>query len=127
MNTLNLKLPKNFFKDYARGQPCLIRVAATAGYQCSHTDTTVLCHPSIAGLKAMGSRKASVPDIGAAWGCSVCHDLVDRRRAPVVGSPAALLMLEGADSFKLFLDNALLEGVIRTIDALVKAGVLPNP
>ncbi len=136
-NGISLTFPKDFFKDYAREQPCMIRVAAACGYQCSTGETSVLCHPSVAGLKAMGSRAASVPDIGAAWGCNTCHDLVDRRLAPVVGSPAALLMAsvsgtfiassDGAAAFKLFLDNALLEGVIRTIDALVKAGVLPNP
>ena len=126
--TINLKFPKDFFKKYAKGKPCMIRIAAAAGYQCADVDTTVLCHPSIAGLKAMGSRKASVPDIGAAWGCNVCHDLIDRRRAPVVGSPLALVMHEeGAANFKLVLQNAILEGATRTIDALVRAGVLPNP
>lgn len=115
---------KDFFKDHAEGQPCLVRVARVAGYECGSPETTVLCHPSIAGLKATGSRAASVPDIGAAHGCMVCHDLCDGRRKPVKGS--ALDDLNPADR-KMLLQNALLEGVIRTITKLVKAGILPNP
>lgn len=124
MNTINLKFPKDFFKKYAKDKPCMIRVAAAAGYQCGHTDTTVLCHPSIAGLKAMGSRKASVPDIGGAWGCHVCHDLCDGRIRPTKESSVGCV---GDAMAVVILKDAILEGVIRTIDALVKAGVLPNP
>ncbi len=126
MNTLNLKFPQDFFKDYARDKPCMIRVAAAAGYRCSTGETTVLCHPSIAGLKAMGSRKASVPDIGGAWGCNVCHDLVDGRLKPDRNSALGEMVGDGP-FLKLVLQNAILEGATRTIDALVKAGVLPNP
>ena len=124
--TMNLKFPKDFFKNYAKGQPCMIRVAAAAGYQCADVDTTVLCHPSVAGIKAMGSRKASVPDIGGAWGCNVCHDLCDGRIKPARGSHLDELAGEG-EFLKMVLQNAILEAVVRTIDALVKAGVLPNP
>ena len=36
--------------------------------------------------------------------------------------------LAGDGAFlKMVLQNAILEGAMRTIDALVKAGVLPNP
>ncbi len=102
----------------------MIRVAASAGYQCGHPDTTVLCHPSISGLKAIGSRKASVPDIGAGWGCVVCHDLCDgRRRAKRLSMIGEL----PTETQQLVLQNALLEGVERTISALVKKGILPNP
>lgn len=123
--TLNLKLPRDFFKDYARGKPCQIRVAASCGYTCMNEETTVLCHPSIAGLKAMGSRKSSVPDIGGAWGCMVCHDLVDGRRKPKPGSTMA--DVPDGTIRKTLLQNAFLEGVIRTVHELVKRGVLPNP
>lgn len=125
VNQITVTLPQEFFKDYARGRECLIRVARAAGYACADVDTTVLCHPSVAGLKAIGSREASVPDIGGAWGCHVCHDLVDGRRKPAEGSPIAEI---GDDDLQaLVLKHAHLEGVIRTIDELVKAGVLPNP
>ena len=125
-NTISLKFPQDFFKNYARDKPCMIRVAAAAGYQCATGETSVLCHPSIAGLKAMGSRKASVPDIGGAWGCNVCHDLCDGRIKPARGSHLDDLAGDGA-FLKMVLQNAILEGAMRTIDALVKAGVLPNP
>ncbi len=126
--TMSIKFPQEFFKDYARGKECQIRVARSAGYGCGHVDTTVLCHPSIAGLKAMGSRKASVPDIGGAWGCDVCHALCDGRIRPKQHSPLADMAKETDGPFvKLLIQNALLEGSIRTIDKLVKAGVLPNP
>ncbi len=124
--TLNLKFPKDFFKNYAKGKPCMIRVAAAAGYQCADVDTTVLCHPSVAGIKAYGSRKASAPDIAGAWGCNVCHDLCDGRIRPTRNSALADLAGEG-EFLKMVLQNAILEGATRTIDALVKAGVLPNP
>lgn len=111
-NTISLKFRKGFFKDYAENQECMIRVARCAGLQCDH-GTTVLCHPSIAGLKAMGKRSSSVPDIGGAWGCLTCHSIVDGRITTDIHK----------DTLRLY----HLEGVERTIHALVKAGVLPNP
>ena len=112
-NTLSLKFRKDFFKDYARGKPCLIRIAACVGLRCDGDDTTVLCHPTVAGLKAMGKRSASVPDIGAAWGCNTCHAIVDGRITTDLQK----------DTLRLYHHEA----VTRTIDALVKAGILPNP
>lgn len=125
VDTLRIRFPQDFFKQYARGRECLIRVSAVCGYECSDWDTTVLCHPTLAGLKAVGSRKASVPDIGAAWGCRVCHDLIDGRMKPRKGSPVD--EIDNATARRMFMQNAHLEGVIRTINELVKAGVLPNP
>lgn len=122
--TINLKFPSDFFKNYARDKPCQVRVASSAGFQCGPTDTTVLAHPSVAGLKAMGSRKASVPDIGAAWACCVCHDLVDGRMKP---RPTSFIGVCSQAEQQIILKNAHYEGVLRTIAALVKAGVLPNP
>ena len=111
-NTLSLKFRKDFFKDYAENQDCMIRVACVVGLHCDH-GTTVLCHPTIKGLKAMGKRSASIPDIGAAWGCLTCHSIVDGRITTQLQK----------DTLRLY----HLEGVGRTIDALVKAGILPNP
>ncbi len=112
--TLQVKFPQDFFKKYARDQDCQVRIAGIVGMQCNHEPgATMLCHPSIAGLKAMGSRKSSVPDLGGAWGCNVCHDICDGRTK--VDLPKETIQLY------------LLEAVIRTINELVKAGVLPNP
>ncbi len=106
---------KDFFKDYARGKPCLIRVASLYGLQCGSVETTSLCHVTMAGYKAIGSRKRSLPDLCGAWGCNVCHDLVDgRMRVPY--------SVEG-DQLELWHAQA----VMRTLDQLVKDAVLPNP
>ena len=112
-NAISLTFRKDFFKDYARGQQCKIRIARLEGRQCDPPETTVLCHPTTAGIKAYGSRKFSTPDIGAAWGCMTCHAMVDG------GIKTEL----PKDTLRLY----HLEGVQRTIDALVKAGILPNP
>ena len=115
-NTISLKFNQDFFKNYARDKDCQIRIAAMYGLQCNtEPGNVVLCHPSIAGLKAMGSRSSSVPDIGGAWGCDVCHGLVDGR----------IKLPYSVEGDQLMLWH--LEGVIRTINELVKAGVLPNP
>ncbi len=107
---LTLSWRKDAFKDIAEGQPCLIRIAGTAGLSCSH-GTTVLCHISMPGLKAMG--KKLVPDICGAWGCYTCHGIVD-------GHIKTDLPKETIQLYHL-------EGMARTVDALVRAGALPNP
>jgi hypothetical protein len=115
--TLNLKFPKDFFKTYAKGKPCLIRIAALClSEHCAPDDTTVLCHYTLAGYKAMGSRKASLPDLCGAWGCRTCHDICDLR------IPVRKELATGAD-----IKRWHAEGVMRTLDQLVKDGVLPNP
>jgi hypothetical protein len=114
--TLNLKFPKDFFKDYAKDKECLIRIAAVCLAEPCAPDTTVLCHFTLAGYKAMGSRKASLPDLCGAWGCRTCHDICDGRIA---------VRSELATKKDIKLWHA--EAVMRTLDALVKAGVLPNP
>ena len=117
MNTLNLKFPKRFFMDYARGKPCLIRIARQCGYQsCAGSETTVNAHFTLKGYKAMGSKKASLPDVCGAHSCSVCHGLVD-------GAIKPLNKMISYEQIQLW--HA--EGVMRTLDLLVKNGVLPNP
>lgn len=108
-------LRKRFFMDYARGKPCLIRIARVCGFaSCGGPETTVNAHFTLAGYKAMGSKKASLPDICGAHGCNICHGIVD-------GTIKTELMTY--DEKQL----AHAEGVMRTLDLLVKEGVLPNP
>jgi hypothetical protein len=114
-NSMLLKFPKDFFKKYAKGKPCMIRIAGMYRLQCGSEETTSLCHFTMAGYKAIGSRAASLPDLAGAWGCNVCHDLVDGRRPVPISVEGDQLQLWHA------------EGVMRTLDALVKEGVLPNP
>lgn len=111
-NTLNLKFPKDFFKKYAKGKPCMIRIAAMEGMQCASDETTVLCH--LPGFKAMGSRKAGAPDLCAAWGCATCHGLVDNVIKPKVMDRREVELYHH-------------QGAARTLAQLVADGVLPNP
>ncbi len=107
---------KDFFKDYAKGKVCLIRVAPLIGVPCGDQATTVLCHYTMAGYKATGSRKHSLPDLCGAWGCNVCHDICDAR-----------VMNYHHEFDEHELERYHGEGVMRTLDWLVKAGLLPNP
>lgn len=109
------KLRKRFFMDYARGKPCLIRIARQCGYHACHgPETTVNAHFTLKGYKATGSKKASLPDICGAHACDVCHGLVDGRLRTTTMSYDELQLAHA-------------EGVMRTLDLLVKDGVLPNP
>ena len=114
-NSISLTFPQDFFKDYAKGKTCQVRISSEVhGMPCATDDTTVLGHFTMAGYKAMGSRQSSLPDLCGAWICSRCHDIVDGR----VPSP---------DHTRNQIQLWHAEGVMRTLDALVKAGVLPNP
>ena len=109
---------KDYFKDAAKGKPCLIRIVRTClGESCASDETTVLCHFTMPGYKAIGSREASLPDLCGAWGCRTCHDICDGR--------IQAWRDIGITSREIQFWHA--EGVMRTLDALVKAGVLPNP
>ena len=115
--TLNLKFPRDFFKNYARDKPCMVRIAREFGYQCGPPDTTVLAHITLPGLKAMG--KKLVPDLCGAWACSTCHGIVDGQLAP---RPDYRNRHTKNDINRWFY-----EGVMRTLAQLVDDGVLPNP
>lgn len=88
-------------RELARGKRCQIRLPG-----CNHDpETTVLCHLRLIGISGMGHK---AEDLLAAWGCSACHDLVDR------SSPLDYEKRRAA----------LLEGVARTIHQLVELGVV---
>lgn len=71
----------------ARGEECTIRLPMVCNFDI---ETTVLCHSnSQADGKGM-ALKAS--DTRAAYGCSACHDVVDRRRDPPEGITRELVM-----------------------------------
>lgn len=117
MNTVNLKFPKDFFKTYAKGKPCMVRIASTFGHSCASEETTVLAHITLPGMKAMG--KKLVPDLCGAWACATCHGIVD-------GQIVARPYLQGRYT-KSDINLFFYEGVMRTLDQLVRDGVLPNP
>lgn len=65
----------------------------------------MLCHLRLIGVSGMNHK---AEDLLGAWGCSVCHDLVDR------SSPLAYEKRRAA----------LLEGVARTIHQLCELDVV---
>ena len=84
----------------AEGKECQIRLSGVCN---GDNDTVVLCHLNGGG---MGAKRA---DIHGAYGCSRCHDEVDRRTR----------ILE-AD----FVCQCHLEAIIRTQDIMISEGIL---
>ena len=59
-------------RDSAKGEQCTLNVAGVCNY---NSETTVLCH-----IKTEGGQMAGKPaDYSACFGCSDCHDFIDRR------------------------------------------------
>lgn len=89
--------------DEARDKDCLIRIPSICIFDPA---TVVLCHVRMANVTG-GAQKA--PDTCGAWGCVACHDVID-----------------GRVKTNLFTDEELklmhLQGVIRTLHALDRAG-----
>ena len=83
-------------RDYARGQPCQVRLPGCDG----GGETTVLAHARIIGVSGMGLK---APDILAAHCCGSCHSKADTDHANELD---------------------FLRGVMRTQALLVKKGVL---
>jgi len=93
--------------ESARGEDCQIRIPAVCNFDPA---TVVWCH---AGGSAAGKgigMKAN--DLLGSYGCSSCHDVVDRR-APV---PMGLTYME----VKLY----FLEGLMRSLLILIKKGLV---
>ncbi len=89
--------------DAARGEPCQVRIPGV----CNHdTSTTVLAHYRLAGLCGVGSKP--LPILGA-HACSACHDACDFR-----------VRAEGFTTLQV--RSMHLEGVLRTIDKLIRTG-----
>lgn len=65
--------------------------------------TTVLAHVRLAGITGMGMK---ADDLLAAWACSECHRITEQEK--------------GDD----YIQRCFLEGVLRTQNELLKAGVL---
>lgn len=59
-------------RNSARGEDCTFQIAGVCNY---NPDTVVLCHlPD----ESHGAGKKA-DDISAAYGCTACHDAIDRR------------------------------------------------
>lgn len=86
-------------RKLARGKPCQVRIPEVCD---GGGETTVLAHFRLIGVSGMGLKS---PDLTGAWCCGPCHAYVDSRHD---------------DLTQLMLAH----GVFRTINALVKDGVL---
>lgn len=62
-------------RKLAEGRDCKLRLPGVCNRDSS---TVVLCH-----IKRGWCGSLKPPDVVAVWGCSACHDVIDRR----VGNP----------------------------------------
>ncbi len=89
----------------ARGRDCQVRLPGCP----NNTETTVLAHYRLAGTCGVGIKPNNLQ---GAWCCDYCHGVCDGRiKAP-----------EGWTREDIRLAHA--EGVMRTIDILVREGVV---
>ena len=66
------KIVSKKIRNSARGEDCTFQIVGVCNY---NPETTVLCHlPSMS--KGIGTKS---DDICSAYGCSSCHDIIDRR------------------------------------------------
>ncbi|MEI7143266.1 DUF1364 domain-containing protein [Pectobacterium brasiliense] len=91
------------FKKEARGRDCQIRIPGVCNF---NPETTVLTHYRLAGTCGTGIKP---DDRQAAWGCSACHDEIDRRTRHIDTETARLCHAEG---------------VMRTLNILISEGKL---
>jgi len=72
------KLRSDAITRAAKGAPCTLRIASfLTGHDCME-GTTVYCHLGSIG-QGMSTKESN---LNGAFGCAMCHDLVDGRRKP---------------------------------------------
>ena len=89
-------------RKYAEGKPCGFRLPGICN---GNPETTVLCH-----IKRGWNASMKPPDVIAVWGCSNCHDVVDRR----AGNPWT----------EEELDAMILESLVQQLEIYVKDEIL---
>ncbi len=94
----------NPIRDSAKGAPCLLRVPHVCR---NERDTVVHCHVRLFGSAGVGLKPNDLIGVRA---CYHCHDWLDDR----TGSRIHFDMKE----------QIILGGLIRTLDALVREGVI---
>ena len=88
-------------RAYAKNKPCQIRLPGICSGDVSQTR---LCHVRMAGVTGGGMK---APDVLGAWGCHPCAIRTENG-------------YEGTDEVRL----AFLQGVVRTQNMLIEAGLL---
>ncbi|MBL4898095.1 MAG: DUF1364 family protein [Colwellia sp.] len=100
----------------ADGSPCTLRIASFyPGHFCALPDTVVGCHLPIWG-KGTGTK---VTDMGVAFGCMHCHDILDGRN-----KPAQTYIM---DRYPSALAERMLHGLTETQALLIQMGALVVP
>lgn len=89
----------------ANGMPCALRLPGI----CNHNpQTTVFCH-----LPGLGKSHASkVSDLHGSFGCSACHDAIDRHTYHLHGLTDAMVL------------DAMLRGLCETQARMIGLGVI---
>jgi len=103
----------------AMGSPCTARLASFLGLQCESRATTVNAHLPVLGK----GTSTKVTDMASSFTCSLCHDILDRRRPELFDAIAerypagiALRMLESlVETHAILIDM----GVIQVKDARI--------
>lgn len=106
------KVRSDAIMQAADGQPCSLRIASFVGLSCSGTHTTVGCHLPVIGRGV--ATKAT--DLAVAFGCQVCHDILDGRN-----QNAQALILE---KYPAAVANRLLNALVETQARLVGMGII---
>ncbi len=87
-------------RRHARNKPCQVRLVAICSGNAAET---VLAHVRLAGVSGAGMKS---PDLLGAWACSRCHEVTEREKR----------------DDKIM--RAYYEGVIRTQNMLIEAGLV---
>jgi len=92
-------------RNSARGQDCFIRLPGICN---GNPETTVLCHlPDGSGTGKMGGKSA---DIHGVFGCSACHDEIDRRTMHTNPTDAFIYAMEGhMRTLRYWMENGYLK------------------
>lgn len=91
-------------RDAARNMDCQVRLPGICNFR---PETTVLAHYRLSGTCGTGIKPI---DLIGSWACSDCHDAIDQRSKTAFNREQ--------------LDLHHLEGMVRTINALNKRGLL---
>ena len=91
------------FRALPAGRSCMVRMP---GICRPRPDDCVLAHAHMPGLRGTAGKAF---DLIGAWACSACHDEYDRRTRIVEADQARLWFYEG---------------VLRTLDAILREGLV---
>lgn len=97
-------MSQNRITKAARGRDCVVRIPGVCN---GNPETVVLAHYRLAGTCGTGFKPN---DLQGAWACSGCHDAIDGRSKSDWSVEELRLMHA--------------EGCFRTIDALVREGLV---